>query len=105
MRWELFVGLRYLFTRRRENFIRVTTVLSILSLIVGVAALIIVLGVMNGFGNELRNKIVGFNYHVYIEKYGGIEEPYFIIDEVKKFMKKSNFYDDLAIVAVEYKKK
>lgn len=85
MKWELLVSLRYLFSKRKEKFISVTTVLSIVSVTVGVAALIIVLAVMNGFGDKLRQKIVGFNYHIHVEKIGGIKDTASMIKEITRF--------------------
>ena len=72
MKWEFLISLRYLLAKRKERFISVTTFLSVLSITIGVAALIIVLAVMNGFGDELRQKIVGFNYHIQVERMDGI---------------------------------
>lgn len=63
MRFELFVALRYLFARRKQSFISVISVTSILGVALGVASLIVVLGVMNGFTTDLRDKILGANAH------------------------------------------
>lgn len=104
MGWEFFISLRYLLAKRKEKFISVSTFLSIISVTIGVAVLIIVLGVMNGFGDELRQKIVGFNYHVYIEKSDGIKNPDFIINKVNSsedVLSSSPFIDGQAIVLVE----
>ena len=64
MNFELFVALRYLLARRRETFISAISLFSILGVALGVACLIIVIGVMNGFSTDLRNKILGVNAHV-----------------------------------------
>lgn len=64
--WELFVSLRYLFAKKGERFISFTTLISILGITVGVAALIVVIGVMSGFDEELQNKIVGMNAHLVV---------------------------------------
>lgn len=66
MRFELFIALRYLFTRRRHSFISVISLVSVLGVALGVGSLIVVLGVMNGFSNDLRDKILGVNAHVII---------------------------------------
>ena len=66
MRWELFVGLRYLRSRRRENFVSVITVISTLSVLLGVMVLTIVLSVMTGFEEDLRSRILGLNPHLRI---------------------------------------
>src|SRR5690242_16977399 len=70
--FEWMVALRYLRARRREGFISVIAGFSFAGIMLGVATLIIVLSVMNGFRSELLNKIVGINGHVFI---GGIDKP------------------------------
>jgi len=62
--FELFVGLRYIRARRRDHFISFISLISILGITLGIAALITVLSVMNGFGNELRSRILGVVSHV-----------------------------------------
>ena len=59
--YELFISLRYLRARRKQVFVSIITFISIAGIFLGVAALIIVLAVMNGFENDLRNKILGIN--------------------------------------------
>lgn len=57
--YELFVGLRYTRAKRRNHFISVTSLVSVLGTFIGVTALITVLSVMNGFDHELRDRILG----------------------------------------------
>jgi lipoprotein-releasing system permease protein len=64
MGWELFVGFRYLRSRRRENFVSVITVISTLSVLLGVMVLTIVLSVMTGFEEDLRSRILGLHPHL-----------------------------------------
>ena len=64
MGWELFVGFRYLRSRRRENFVSVITVISTLSVLLGVMVLTIVLSVMTGFEEDLRSRILGLHAHL-----------------------------------------
>jgi lipoprotein-releasing system permease protein len=64
--FELFVGLRYTRARRRNFLISFTSLISIIGTALGVAALIIVLSVMNGFQKELRTRILGVVSHVQI---------------------------------------
>lgn len=71
MRFELFVGLRYLRAKRKQAFFSVITLISILSVAIGVMTLITVLGVMSGFENNLKEKILGANAHIRIFKVGG----------------------------------
>ena len=63
---EFFVGLRYTRAKRRNNFISVISLTSILGIALGVAALITVLSVMNGFQREVRNGILGMTAHATI---------------------------------------
>lgn len=63
MRFELFIALRYLLARRKQAFISVISIISIAGVGLGVAALIVVMGVMNGFTTDLREKIMGVNAH------------------------------------------
>lgn len=64
MRFEFFVALRYLFARRKEAFIYIISTMSVLGVAIGVAALVIVLGVYNGFTTDIRDKILGANAHI-----------------------------------------
>lgn len=82
MRYELLVSFRYLVSRHREGFISMVSFISIMGVAVGVTALIVVLAVMNGFDNDLREKIVGTNSHIVIEKEGGIEDYDSLVNRV-----------------------
>ncbi|MGH8864614.1 MAG: ABC transporter permease, partial [Burkholderiales bacterium] len=64
--YELFVGLRYTRAKRRNHFISFISITSMLGVALGVAALIVVLSVMNGFQKELRTRILGVTSHVQI---------------------------------------
>ncbi len=65
--FEWMLSMRYLRSRRREGFISFIAALSFLSLTIGVAALIIVMAVMNGFRKELLDKILGLNGHMLVQ--------------------------------------
>jgi len=65
--FEWMLSMRYLRSRRREGFISFIAAISFLSLTLGVAALIIVMAVMNGFRKELLDKILGLNGHMLIQ--------------------------------------
>ncbi len=60
---EIFVGLRYLRARRQNQFVSFISLMSLLGVAVGVAALIVVLSVMNGFENELRHRLLSMTSH------------------------------------------
>ena len=66
VRYELLVGLRYTRAKRRNHFISFISALSMAGIALGVAALIVVLSVMNGFQKELRTRILGVASHVQI---------------------------------------
>lgn len=69
--FSLFVSLRYLRVQRRNRFVSVISLISILGITIGVAALITVLSVMNGFDHELRKRIVGMTAEVTVSGFGG----------------------------------
>lgn len=62
-----FIGLRYSFSRKRNRFTSVIALVSMLGMVLGVASLIVVLSVMNGFAGELRGRILSLVAHGYIE--------------------------------------
>lgn len=64
--YELFIGLRYTRAKRRNHFISFISVTSMFGIALGVAALIVVLSVMNGFQKELRGRIIGVASHLQI---------------------------------------
>lgn len=64
--YELLIGLRYTRAKRRNGFISFISLISIVGIALGVAALIIVLSVMNGFQEEVRNRILGMASHITI---------------------------------------
>jgi lipoprotein-releasing system permease protein len=66
-RFEWMLSLRYLRSRRREGFISVIAGFSFLGIMLGVATLIIVMAVMNGFRKELLDKILGLNGHLLVQ--------------------------------------
>lgn len=71
MPYELLIALRYLKAKRKQTFVSLITIISILGVILGVMALIIVLSVMSGFQKSLRDKILGINSHVIVLNYQG----------------------------------
>ena len=71
MSYELFIGLRYLKAKRKQTFVSLITLISIAGVMVGVTALIVVIAVMNGFKEDLREKILGVTSHVVISRFDG----------------------------------
>jgi len=71
LRFEWFVSLRYLKAKRKQGFISIITFISIAGVTVGVMALIVVMAVMAGFTDGLREKILGINSHIVVQRLGG----------------------------------
>ena len=74
MSFELFVALRYLFARRKQAFISLISLISMIGVCVGVMALVIALALMTGLQGELRDKILSSQAHIYVWKTGGITD-------------------------------
>src|SRR3972149_3504917 len=74
--FEWVLALRYLRSRRREGFISVIAGFSFLGILLGVATLIIVMAVMNGFREELVGRILGLNGHINVYSRSGAMFPY-----------------------------
>ena len=66
---EKEITLRFLKTRKKDGFLNIISIFSFIGIGLGVAVLIIVMSVMNGFRTELINKIVGFNAHITVDPY------------------------------------
>ena len=64
MGFERFIASRYLMSRRKQTIISVISLMSVLGVAIGVAALVVVMGVYNGFTSDIRDKILGANAHV-----------------------------------------
>jgi len=88
---NLFISWRYLLTKRKEKFISLISVISVLGIAIGVMALIVVIGVMTGFDRDLRDKIVGNFSHITISgvrpmdysEYGAISARLKALPQVK----------------------
>src|ERR1043166_4445428 len=76
MKYELFIGLRYLQARRQETFISLITVISILGVMIGVMTLNVVMAVMTGFEETLRDRLLGINAHIALVKSGDMLQDY-----------------------------
>lgn len=86
MPFELFIGLRYLKAKRKSTFISIITFISTAGVALGVMALIVVLAVMTGFENDLREKILGTNAHIVVIRHGAPMERYrTVIERLKSF--------------------
>jgi lipoprotein-releasing system permease protein len=86
MPFELLIGLRYLKAKRKSTFISIITFISTAGVMLGVMALIIVLAVMTGFEEDLKEKILGTNAHVVVVRNGAPMEDYRqVMEKLKGF--------------------
>ena len=84
MSFEWFVSKRYLRAKRKQRFISLISVISILGVAVGVMALIVVLSVYTGFTEGLRDQIIGINSHILVQRYGSnINNPAELAEKVE----------------------
>ncbi|OGQ21986.1 MAG: ABC transporter permease [Deltaproteobacteria bacterium RIFCSPHIGHO2_02_FULL_60_17] len=85
MNYELFIGLRYLRARRRETFISLITLISILGVMIGVMTLNVVMAVMTGFEEVLRDRLLGINAHIAVVKPGDRLTDYEqVVDQIEQ---------------------
>ncbi len=86
MPFELFIGLRYLKAKRKSTFISIITFISTAGVALGVMALIVVLAVMTGFEEDLKEKILGTNAHMVVIRSGAPMEDYrSVMEKLKGF--------------------
>jgi lipoprotein-releasing system permease protein len=85
MSYELFIAFRYLKSKRKTGFISLISHISIAGVTIGVAALIIVLSVMNGFESEVRSRFIGVDAHVKVRTFHdkGVKEHEKIMQQIK----------------------
>jgi lipoprotein-releasing system permease protein len=76
MPFEFFVSYRYLKAKRKQSFISIITVISMGGVALGVMAMIVVLAVMSGFENDLKNKILGLNSHLLVLSWDNAVDNY-----------------------------
>ena len=82
---EKLITIRNLRPRKKEGFLKVISIFSFLGIMLGVAILIIVMSVMNGFRSELTQKILGFNSHITIKPYNANINNQFYYDLQNKY--------------------
>ncbi len=87
MSYELFIARRYLRSKQTSGFISLIAYIAAGGVILGVAALIIMLSVTNGFSGEVKNRLIGMNAHVTIRKYYGevLQDYGAILEKLKGF--------------------
>jgi len=106
MNLEYWIAWRYLVTKRKEKFLGLISIIAILGVVVGVAALMVVTAVMSGFSKDLRDKIIGNYSHLAISAESGIENPQAVINQLKaieEIQGASVFVDGQALVRQDKK--
>ncbi len=91
---EFLIAFKYLQSRNKEKFISVNSIFSLVGIALGVAALIVVMSIMNGFHEELSSKIIGLNSDVIINNYVGapITDSQKKIEKIKKLQEVQNSF-------------
>ena len=84
MSFEWLVAKRYLWSKRRHPFVGVVSGISMVGIAVGVAALIVVLAVMNGFDEDMKSRIIGLRAHLVVEKDGEFRESAAVMQMLEK---------------------
>jgi len=82
--FSLFVGLRYTRARRRNHFISFISLISMLGIMLGIVALIVVLSVMNGFHKEIQERILGMASHATLSDPSGISDWQGLVEELSQ---------------------
>lgn len=85
MRYENFIGLRYLMAKKRTQVVSIITLISICGVTLGVTAMIVVLSVMGGFKKDLKDKILGTKAHAVVMPFEGVDllDPDAIADKIR----------------------
>ena len=91
---EKEITFRYLKTRKKDGFLNVISIFSFIGISLGVAVLIIVMSVMNGFRTELINKIIGFNAHIVVDPFANQIDKKKINDDKLKFISKDLIFSN-----------
>ena len=104
---ERLISSRNLKPKKKEGFLKIISIFSFLGIMLGVAILIIVMSVMNGFKTDLTKKILGLNPHIVIQSNGFVIEDLFIskIKEKFKGISISKSYSGEGVVIINEKAK
>ena len=82
---EKLISFRNLRPKKKEGFLKIISIFSFVGIMLGVATLIIVMSVMNGFRSELTDKILGFNSHITVQPYNSSIDDNIYLDLKKKY--------------------
>ena len=83
MKYETAIALRYLRSKRKDKFISFTTWIAIVGIGIGVMAIILVISVMTGFQDEIRDRILGINPHIVLTPDWGVKDPKQVVERLK----------------------
>ncbi|MBO4441223.1 ABC transporter permease [bacterium] len=97
MKAELFIGLRYLWNTRRTRFLSVITLISVLGIAIGVAAIISVQSIMDGLQNKMKAAVLGAKTHIRIEHEAGTVSDY--ENAIAKISDNTEFYGVTPIIS------
>ena len=98
---EKEITFRFLKARKKDGFLNIISIFSFIGIGLGVAVLIIVMSVMNGFRAELINKIVGFNAHITVDPYESKIEVSQINQNLKNISKNSIFSNSAEAIIIK----
>ncbi|MFH0941024.1 MAG: ABC transporter permease, partial [Candidatus Omnitrophota bacterium] len=87
MNFEFFIAKRYFLNLQKERFISIISLISCLGVAIGVMALIIVIAVMTGFDNDLKDKIIGSNPQVIVHSEEGIADFAILSQKIRSVKK------------------
>ena len=96
---ERVIAFRYLKPKKKEGFLKVISIFSFMGIALGVAILIIVMSVMDGFRTELVNKILGFNPHIIVKPY----DKKIIESDLNKFKELNGKTESLSLEDIKNK--
>ena len=105
MRYELFLAKRYALSKRSQSFITIISVLSALGIMVGVAALICVLSVFNGFSGVVTGILVSFDPHIRISANITSDSSEKVISDIPELSKKITALSEVKSSAAVLKQK
>jgi len=83
MDYETTIALRYLRSKRKDKFISFTTWIAIAGIAIGVMAIILVIAVMTGFQDEIRERLLGIRPHIVLIPDWGVKEPKQVVERLK----------------------
>jgi lipoprotein-releasing system permease protein len=84
MNYETTIALRYLRSKRKDKFISFTTWIAIAGIGIGVMAIILVIAVMTGFQDEIRDRLLGIRPHIVLIPDWGVKDPDNVVERLKR---------------------